>query len=160
MNLNKVQLIGRLTRDPELKSLPTGVPLCTFSIATSRVWFDQNKVKQEATEFTNCVAWNKTGENIAQYVKKGNLLYVEGRLETQTWDDKTTGEKRSRTQVIVDHCQFAPKSANPHGDGNDGAHEDLALNRKPKVEGKGYTGDVQSPIDYGETTINIDDIPF
>lgn len=171
MNLNKVQIIGRLTRDPELKSLPSGAPVCNFSMATSRVWFDQQKQKQEETEFHNCIAWNKTGENIAQYVKKGHLLYIEGRLQTRSWDDKTTGEKKYRTDIVVETCQFAPKSMSPQGSSDDGSAEDLSSvdfgdtpsskpSAKKPVQSKGYDGDLAGAIDYGESTINIDDIPF
>lgn len=156
--VNKVTLLGRLTRDVELKSLPSGVPVANFSLATNRVWFDQQKQKQEEVEFHNCQAWNKTAENIAKYVKKGHLLYIEGRITTRSWDDKTTGEKKYRTEIIVEEMKLLP---NKDGGSHDGARDDSGFNdfdsKKPKVEGKGMDMD---QIDYGDSNVNVDDIPF
>jgi single-strand DNA-binding protein len=147
--VNKVTLLGRLTRDVELKILPTGVPVANFSLATNRVWFDKNtNQKQEETEFHNCQAWNKTAENIAKYVKKGHLLYIEGRITTRSWDDKTTGEKKYRTEIIVEEMKLLPN--------NDGRSH-IESDNKPKVEGRGV--DTES-IDYGDSNVNVDDIPF
>ncbi len=147
--INKVTLLGRLTREVDLKSLPSGVPVANFSLATNRVWFDKNtNQKQEEVEFHNCQAWNKTAENIAKYVKKGHLLYIEGRLTTRSWDDKTTGEKKYRTEIIVEEMKLLPN--------NDGrSHDDT--DSKPKVEGKGMDTET---IDYGDTGVDEGDIPF
>ena len=109
MYLNKVQLLGNLTRDPELKALPNGTKVASFSLATNRTWKDANGAKQEAVEYHNCVVFGRTAETIAQYMKKGSQLYVEGRLQTRSWDDKTSGEKKYRTEIVVETSQFGNK---------------------------------------------------
>jgi single-strand DNA-binding protein len=103
MDLNKVQLIGRLTRDPEVRTTPNGAQVASFSIATSFNWTDQSGQKKEQTEFHNVVAWRKLAEIIGQYLKKGSQVYIEGRLQTRSWDDKTSGQKRYRTEVVADN---------------------------------------------------------
>lgn len=150
--INKVTLLGRLTRDAELKSLPSGVPIANFSLATNRVWYDQQKQKQEETEFHNCIAWNKTAENISKYTAKGHLLYIEGRIQTRSWDDKTTGEKKYRTEIVVEEMKLMPNGKSEHDGNSSGSYD-----QKPKVEPKGMDLD---QIDYGEASVNVDDIPF
>ncbi len=110
MNVNKAILIGNLTRDPELKSLPSGVKVCTFSLATNEVYTKDNK-KVEKTEFHNIIAFGKTAENIAQYMHKGSQLYIEGKIQTRSWDDKTSGEKKYRTEILANIVQFGAKPA-------------------------------------------------
>ena len=101
-SLNKVQLIGRLGRDPELSYTPSGVAVAKFSIATSERWKDQEGNAQERTEWHNIVAWRKLAEICGQYLKKGSKLYVEGRLQTRSWDDKNSGVKRYATEIVMD----------------------------------------------------------
>lgn len=103
MDLNKVMLIGRLTRDPESRTTPSGIAVTSFSIATSRVWKDQQGQQKEQTEFHNIIAWRRLGEIVAQYLKKGRQVFVEGHLQTSSWDDKTSGQKRYRTEVVADN---------------------------------------------------------
>lgn len=161
--VNKVTLLGRLTRDAELKNLPSGVALANFSLATNRIWYDQQKQKQEEVEFHNCTAFNKTAENIAKYTKKGHLLYVEGRIATRSWDDKTTGEKKYRTEIIVEEMKLMPNGRNESGDDGSSSSVDFGSSPTPKekkqeeVKGRGMDLD---QIDYGDSNINIDDIPF
>lgn len=168
MNLNKAQLIGRLTRDPEMKALPNGNKVTNFSVATSYNYKNQAGEKVDKVEYHNCVAFNRTGEVIAQYLRKGSLVFVEGRIETRSWDDKTTGEKKYRTEIMVDHVQLPPKSMNPQGADDGHAPDEDAIDfgtstpekpKKAEVKGRGYEGEVHS-IDYGDANINIDDIPF
>ncbi|OGY84324.1 MAG: hypothetical protein A3F54_04000 [Candidatus Kerfeldbacteria bacterium RIFCSPHIGHO2_12_FULL_48_17] len=102
MDLNKVMLIGRLTRDPESRTIPSGQTVTSFSIATSRQWKDQSGQKQEKTEFHNITAWRKLGEIAAQYLKKGKQIYLEGRLETHSWEDQG-GVKKYRTEIVADN---------------------------------------------------------
>lgn len=109
MNLNQVTLIGRLTRDPEKKALPSGVSVTNFSLATSRTWKDANGEKKEEVEYHNLVAFGKTADVIAQYLKKGQLANVVGRLCTRSWDDKETAKKMYRTEVIVETMQMGPR---------------------------------------------------
>jgi len=102
MDLNKVMLIGRLTRDPEVRTTPTGQSVASFAIATNRAWKDKQGAKQEKVEYHNIVAWRKLAEIIQQYVKKGSRLYIEGRLETRSWNDQT-GVKKYRTEIVADN---------------------------------------------------------
>lgn len=108
MNLNQVTIIGRLTRDPEQKALPNGTAVSNFSVATSRTWKDKAGAKQEETEFHNCVAFGRTAEVIGQYLKKGQLVNVVGRLQTRNWEKD--GHKNYRTEIIVDQMQMGPKA--------------------------------------------------
>jgi single-strand DNA-binding protein len=108
MNLNLVQLIGRATRDPELKALPSGVSVCSFSIATNR-YYTSNNEKKEETEFHNIVAFGKLADIISQYIKKGSLVYIQGRMVTRSWVDKTTNEKKYRGEIIAEAVQLPPK---------------------------------------------------
>ncbi|MDO8659264.1 MAG: single-stranded DNA-binding protein [Candidatus Parcubacteria bacterium] len=150
MYLNKAILIGNLTRDPELRSLPSGIKVCSFSIATNRVWKDKNGQKQEAADYHNVVVFGRQAETVAQYMKKGSSILVEGRMQTRSWDDKTSGEKKYRTEVIADRTQFGPKgSGGGGGGGNVGAP--IKTSSSPE-EGEA--------IEYPEEDINPEDIPF
>ena len=105
--INKVILVGRLGRDPELKYTPDGVPVCTFSIATSEGWNDKNTgEKQERTEWHNIVAWRKLGEICSEWLKKVMQVYIEGKLQTRSWDDKDGGSKRYTTEIIINQMQM------------------------------------------------------
>lgn len=114
MYLNKVYLYGNLTRDPEMKSLPTGNKVTTFSLATNRVYKDQAGNKKEQVEFHNIVVFGRQAETSAQYLKKGQGVMIEGRIQTRSWDDKVTNEKKYRTEIIADSVQFGPKSSGHH----------------------------------------------
>lgn len=119
MYLNKVTLIGNLTRDPELKALPGGTQVCSFSIATNETFKDKSGAKQERVEFHNIVCFGKTAENVSKYMKKGSQIYIDGKLQTRSWDDKTSGEKRYRTEILANAIQFGSKpqgSARPQGE--------------------------------------------
>jgi len=101
-SLNKVTLIGNLGKDPELSYTPSGVAVAKFSVATGERWKDQEGNVQEHTEWHNIVAWRKLAEICGQYLKKGSKVYLEGKLQTRSWDDKNTGVKRYTTEVIAD----------------------------------------------------------
>ena len=101
-DLNRVELLGHLGSDPELRYLETGTALATFSVATSRRWTDAAGQEQEETEWTRVAAWGKLAEICGQYLHKGSRVYVEGRLRTRSWNDAETGERRSSTEVIAD----------------------------------------------------------
>jgi len=103
---NKVILMGNLTRDVEVRTTPSGQNVANFSLAVSRSWKGQDGQQQEQTSFINCVAWGKSGEIIAQYVKKGDALLVSGRLDQRSWDDKESGQKRSTVEVNVEDFNF------------------------------------------------------
>jgi len=104
--VNKVILIGNLGRDPEVRSTPSGQPVATFSLATNRKWKDQSGNRQEETEWHNIVCWGRQAEVAGQYLTKGKQIYVEGRLQTRSWDDKQSGEKKYRTEVICQNFQM------------------------------------------------------
>ncbi|MCD6528158.1 single-stranded DNA-binding protein [bacterium] len=102
MDLNKVMIIGRLTRDPETRTTPQGVNVTSFGVATNFIWTNPEGEKQEKVEYHNVVAWRKLGEICAQYLQKGRRVYIEGRLQTHSWEDQS-GNKRSRTEIIADN---------------------------------------------------------
>jgi single-strand DNA-binding protein len=105
-NLNKVMLIGNLTRDPELRVTPKGTAICQFGLAINRTFKDESGATRDETTFVDIEAWGKSGETIAKYVTKGRPLYVEGRLKLDTWDDKTSGQKRSKLKIVLENFQF------------------------------------------------------
>jgi single-strand DNA-binding protein len=101
-SLNKVTLIGNLGKDPEVSYLSSGVPVAKFSVATSERWKDADGNLQEKTEWHNIVAWRKLAEICGQYLKKGGKVYIEGKLQTRSWDDKNTGVKKYMTEIVAD----------------------------------------------------------
>ncbi len=110
MNLNKVLLIGRLTADPQLRSTPGGQSVASFSVATNRTWMNKSNQKQEEVQFHNVVAWGRQAEVVSQYMKKGGMVMVEGRLQTRQWQDKQ-GQNRSTTEIIAERVQMGPRAA-------------------------------------------------
>lgn len=156
MYLNKVFLYGNLTKDPELKALPSGTQVVSFSIATNRVYKDKEGKKQEQAEFHNIVAFGRTAEVMAQYLGKGRPVFVEGRIQTRSWEGKD-GSKQYRTEIVVDNFQFgasAPGGAS--GSNAGGAPRPVKEAGEPeapkKQEGPG--------IQYPDEDIDPDDIPF
>jgi single-strand DNA-binding protein len=105
-SLNKVMLIGNLTRDPELRVTPKGSSICSFSLAINRKFKDDGGGEREEVTYVDVEAWGKAGENIRKYVVKGRPLFVEGRLRLDQWEDKATKEKRSRMKVVLEQFQF------------------------------------------------------
>ena len=105
-SLNKVQLIGNLGADPEIRSTPNGAKVANFRVACSESWKDQSGQKQERTEWVTCVAWKVTAEIVEKYVRKGSKLYVEGKLQTRQWEDKNGGGKRYATEVLVERIMM------------------------------------------------------
>src|SRR3989344_1888539 len=118
MYLNKAILIGNLTRDPELTTTTSGYKVCKFGMATNRVWKDKNGARQESVDYHNVVVFGRQAETVAQYMKKGSSILVEGRMQTRSWDDKTSGEKKYRTEIIADRTQFGPKGGAAAGGGS------------------------------------------
>jgi single-strand DNA-binding protein len=149
MYLNKAIVIGNLTRDPELRSLPSGIKVCTFSLATNRVWKDKNGARQESADYHNVVVFGRQAETVAQYMKKGSSILVEGRMQTRSWDDKNSGEKKYRTEIVADRTQFGPKGS---GAGTGGTNS--VGSKAPASEGE------VDAIEYPEEDINPEDIPF
>lgn len=158
MYINKAFVYGNLTRDPEMKALPSGASVTSFAVATNRTWKDKNGAKQESVNYHNVVAFGKQAELIHQYVKKGNGIFVDGRIQTRSWDDKE-GKKQYRTEIVVENFQFGPKSG-----GGVGADYSGGASVSASAPAKGKT--VAAPqeemqtIEYPEEDINPDDIPF
>ena len=116
MYLNKAIILGNLTRDPEVKSLPSGIPVTNFSIATNKVWRDKEGNKKESSEFHNIVVFNRLAEIAGQYLKKGSSVLIEGRLQTRSWDGQD-GQKKYRTEIVADQLQLGPRSVGGNGGG-------------------------------------------
>ena len=146
MYINKAMVFGNLTRDPELRALPSGVNVCNFSVATNRVYRDRDGKKQEQADFHNIVVFGRQADVVAQYLKKGRSVFVEGRMQTRSWEKD--GQKQYRTEIIADRVQFGPNAA---GSGSGGE-------RSPTGDESG--GNEGSGIDYPKDEINPDDIPF
>ncbi len=132
-SLNKVQLIGNLGKDPELSYTPSGVALAKFSIATGERWKDQEGNFQERTEWHNIIAWRKLAEICGQYLKKGSKVYLEGKLQTRSWDDKSSGMKRYITEIIADDLIMLDAKGNA-GTGGSMAAEPPAMDEEPAAE--------------------------
>ncbi len=152
MYLNKAIVIGNLTRDPELRSLPSSIKVCSFSLATNRVWKDKNGARQESTDYHNVVVFGRQAETVAQYMKKGSSILVEGRMQTRSWDDKTSGEKKYRTEIVADRTQFGPKGGSTGSTGSPSGESGKSSNSKAPEE--------IDTIEYPEEDINPEDIPF
>lgn len=119
MDLNKVILVGRVTADPQLRTTPGGQAVTTIGVATGRTWTDKNGQRQEDTEFHNVVLWGRTAEIAGQYLRKGTMVLIEGRLKTRSWTDKN-GQQRRTTEVMAERMQLGPKPAGQGGGGQFG----------------------------------------
>jgi len=152
MYINKAMVFGNLTRDPELKSLPSGVQVGTFSLATNRVYKDKEGNKKEQADYHNIVVFGRQAELVAQYLTKGSSAFIEGRMQTRSWE--ADGVKKYRTEVVADRVQFGPRSSGAGSTGTSStvANGDEASEPKPAAAGAG--------IEYPEEDIDPDDIPF
>src|ERR1051326_6875189 len=115
-SVNKVILVGNLGKDPEIKYTPSGVPVAKFSLATNERFKDKNGEWQDRTEWHNIVAWQRLAEIVGEYVKKGSKVYIEGKLQTSSWEDKQSGEKKYRTEVIAQDLVLLGSHENSSGD--------------------------------------------
>ncbi len=150
MYLNKAMIYGNLTRDPEIKALPSGMNVTSFSLATNRTYTDRDGKRQEAVDYHNIVVFGKQAESSAKWLKKGSSAYVEGRLQTQNWEKD--GVKHYRTEIVADRVQFGPRS-----DGNGGSSA-ASTTSAPAQNPPEQTASVLP--DYPEEDINPEDIPF
>lgn len=158
MYLNKAFILGNLTRDPEKRSLPSGAAVASFSIATTRIYKDKNGVKQEDTQYHNIVAFGPQAETIAQYMKKGSSILIEGRMQTRSWD-APDGTKKYRTEVVVDSFQFGPKRDIAGSAGGVYELSGVASSAPATKSPAGQPSELET-IQYPEEEINPDDIPF
>ncbi len=146
-NFNKVLLMGNLTRDPELRYTPKGTAVATLGVAVNRRWKDDAGQQREETTFVDVDAFGRTAENIGQYFKKGRPIFIEGRLRYQTWEDKQSGQKRSKLTVLLENFQFVDSQRG--GETGGGAPPAPAPRSAPAAEG---VNDTPPPED--------DDVPF
>lgn len=148
-SLNKAQIIGNVTRDPEVRQIPSGQMVCTIGVATNRVWNNPQGEKQEQTEFHNVVCWGRLAEIAGQYLKKGTKVYFEGRLQTRTWDDDS-GKKNYRTEIVGENMIIlTPKGAPVSGQDFGGGVSQSAPASSP----------APAPMAEGEK-ISVEDLPF
>jgi single-strand DNA-binding protein len=131
--INKVIIVGNLGRDPEMRYTPSGTPVTNFSVAVSRNWRTPEGENREETEWFNIDCWNKLAEIANQYLSKGKQVYIEGRLKTESWDDKTTGEKKYRTKVIASEMQMLGQRGDAPSGGSVGGGDDFSASRSAGV---------------------------
>ncbi|MBU4332616.1 single-stranded DNA-binding protein [Patescibacteria group bacterium] len=151
MDLNKAMIIGRLTRDPETRTIPSGHTVTSFGLATNRVWTDAAGQKQEAVEFHNIVAWRRLAEICGQYLRKGSKIYIEGRLQTRSWDGQD-GIKRYRTEIVADNMIMLDTK---------GANEPAPMTETPPpspTEEPTQSEASQPPT--GDEEVNVEEVPF
>lgn len=156
-NLNKVMLIGNLTRDPELRFTPSGRPVAEIGLAINRVWMNEQNQKQEETTFVDVTLWGRQAELAQQYLSKGRALFVEGRLHMDSWEDKASGQKRTKLKVVAENIQFMPDGKGSGGGGGNAAPRPSAPAAKPAASNNSFQGG--SPADDGDYQ-EEDDIPF
>lgn len=160
MNLNKVFIIGNLTRDPELRALPSGTPVASFGVATNRVWKDQQGQKQEDVQFHNIVVFGRQAETVQQYLAKGKSVLIEGRIQTRNWD-APDGTKRNRTEIVAERVQFGPKGISQSGFNQGGIQGGFNKQQSASQEGIDSLIKEDLPeIDIGEGDIKAEDLPF
>ena len=172
MNLNKAFILGRLTRDPESRAMPSGGNVANFGLATNRVWSDKSGNKQDATEYHNIVVFGRLADICSQYLSKGRLVLIEGRIQTRSWQDKD-GNKKYRTEIVAENMQMGPRTDGPRTDGprTDGprtesgqqsseqksspSQEESLVSREeiPVIE-------AEEPIKEDESGIDVKNIPF
>ena len=155
-SFNQVILMGTLTRDPELRTIPSGQNVCSFSLALNRSYKGQDGNWQEATDYIDVVAWGPLGERVAQYLTKGRPCLVNGRLQSRSWEQD--GQKRSKVEVVAQDVTFLGGAGGGGAAGNDAGGGTSAPAAKPKPSGK--KGDDVVIEDIGDEPINLDDIPF
>jgi single-strand DNA-binding protein len=152
---NKVVLMGNLTRDPELRSIPSGQQVASFSLAVNRTWKNANGEQQEAVDYIDCNAWGKPAEIITQYMTKGSAILVSGRLQQRTWEQE--GQKRSKVEVVVEDFNFV--GGNGDG-GQSGGSRSANTSTSSSSTAPAKKEEAPAPDDLGNEPINLDDIPF
>lgn len=152
MDLNRAMIIGNVTRDPEVRTTPTGQTVCSFGIATNQQWTDAQGQKQQRTEFHNVVAWGKLAEICGQYLGKGRKTYIEGRLQTREWE-APDGQKRNRTEIVADNMIMLDRKdpgASPRPMGSSAPVGDASSSAQAAAIDQGVS----------DQEIKLEDIPF
>ncbi|MBR2695385.1 single-stranded DNA-binding protein [Candidatus Saccharibacteria bacterium] len=148
---SKAIITGNLTRDPELRTTPNGASVCSFTVAVNRVYRDSSGNQQESVSFIDCSAWGKLGEMIGQYAKKGAGVLVSGRLDQRSWEDKNSGQKRSRVEIVVEDFNFTGPANNDRGNGGyNGGSFGGGNAAKEEAPAEEVSADEDEPIDLSE----------
>jgi len=159
MNLNKVFIIGNLTRDPELRQTASGQAVCSFGIATNSFFTDKSGVKQRRAEFHNIVAWGRQAEIATQFLKKGSMVFVEGRLQTRAWVDKS-GQNHKATEIICEKMQLGPRFGGGERGGFQPAEKGISQ-ESPEMPGEAEELKEQLPeINLDDEDIKPEEVPF
>lgn len=156
---SKAIVAGNVTRDPEMRTTGSGSQVCSFAIAVNRSYKDSSGAQQDQVSYLDCVAWGKSAELISQYVRKGSALLVSGRLEQRSWDDKNSGQKRSRTEIVIEDFSFIGGNGNGGGNYGGGASRTSSKAAAESDAADDFGGDVV-PDDVPDDQINLDEIPF
>ena len=151
---SKAIIAGNITRDPDMRTTASGSQVCSFAIAVNRSFKDSSGNQQDQVSYIDCVAWGKSAEIICQYVHKGSALLVSGRLEQRSWEDKNSGQRRSRTEVVVEDFSFIG-----NGSGNGGSYNSNRGASK-EADAEPDMGSDIVPDDVPDDQINLDEIPF
>lgn len=156
-NLNKVLLMGNLTRDPEVRYTPKGTAVAELGIAVNRVYSGENGEKREEVTFVDVTVWGRTAENVGEYLKKGRPVFIEGRLQLDSWEDKQSGQKRNKLKVVADNVQFLGSRGGAGGAGGGEPDEgEEAPRSRPSSGGRSSAPPKSSPAGAPDE----DDIPF
>ncbi|MEA1937034.1 MAG: single-stranded DNA-binding protein [Patescibacteria group bacterium] len=163
MNFNKAIVVGNVTRDPEIRTTPSGQNVASIGVATNRVWNTASGEKQEKTEFHNIVAWGKLAEICGQYLTKGQLVLFEGRMETRSWEGQD-GVKKYKTEIIAENMQMGPRTRSQENSG--GSYQNPVEKKNENASSPQTEAPKQQPAPQenkkasGEEEIKIEDIPF
>ena len=152
--INKVILVGRLGKDPEIRSTPQGTTVAKFTVATDEKYNDRDGNRQERTEWHNIAAWGKLGEICGQYLKKGKLVYIEGSIRTDSWDDKESGQKKYRTEIIANTMKMLDRRGDEGGGGGGGGYDRGSSYGQSQSRGGGKSAPASDMIEDDE------EVPF
>ena len=158
MDLNKVLIVGRVTADPEVRTTPGGSSVTTIGVATNRVWTDKNNQKQDETEFHNVVLWGRQAEIAGQYLKKGAMVLIEGRLKTRSWTDKNGGQRRT-TEIMAERMQLGPRPMG-QGGGDGGGFKGSKAGGKDSAKDAAPAAEDIPSISLDDEEVKTEDIPF
>jgi single-strand DNA-binding protein len=158
--INKVILVGRLGKDPEIRSTPQGTSVAKFTVATDEKFTDRAGEKQERTEWHNIVAWGKLGEICGQYLKKGKLVYIEGSIRTDSWDDKESGQKKYRTEVVANTMKMLDRRGDEGGGGGGGYERSSSSNSGGYGSQSSSRGGGSKPSNAPDMIEDDEEVPF
>lgn len=156
-NLNKVLLMGNLTRDPEVRYTPKGTAVAELGIAVNRIYSGENGEKREETTFVDVTVWGRTAENVGEYLKKGRPVFIEGRLQLDSWEDKQSGQKRNKLKVVADNVQFLGSRGGAGAGGGGSEESDEGARSRPA---SGGSRSAPPPKNAGPAELDDDEIPF